>query len=168
MEPIFIPNLLKSPDRQKSIALDDFIPGMQTLTPLRGILVVRHGGNFLEVSLKAETIVTLTCDRCLQQYNHRLPLDVSEVIWLDREIDMDKAYPLEREVAYDDLSETLSPDGYFDTEKWIYEQLCLALPLRQLCGKDCQPLTVTQEDTAPAIDSRWASLESLKRQLSGS
>jgi uncharacterized protein len=166
METIFIPNLLKSPDRQRTIALEDFIGGLQTLTPLRGYIIVRHGGTFLDLSLKAETIVTLTCDRCLQQYNHRLPLDVSEVIWLDRDIDRDASYPSEREIAYDDLSETLSPDGDFDTEKWIYEQLCLALPLRQLCGQDCQPIAVTAENTAPAIDSRWASLESLKRQLS--
>jgi uncharacterized protein len=166
MEPIFIPHLLKCPDRQKTIALDDFISGLQTLTPLRGTLTVRHGGTFLDVAVNAETIVTLTCDRCLQQYNHRLPLQVAEVIWLDRDIDLDRSYPLEREISYDDLSETLSPDGYFDTEKWLYEQLCLALPFRRLCGKDCQPIAVTEEEAAPAIDSRWASLESLKRQLS--
>jgi len=59
METIFIPHLLKSPDRQRVIIIDNFIPGLETLTPVRGTLLVRHGGNFLEVSVKAETIVNL-------------------------------------------------------------------------------------------------------------
>jgi uncharacterized protein len=165
METIFIPHLLKSPDRQRSIVLNDLIADLETLTPVRGTLVVRHGGNFLDVSLKAETIVTLTCDRCLQQYNHRLLLETSELIWLDKAIDLDRAYPLEREIAYEDLSETLSPEGNFEVERWLYEQLCLALPPRQVCGKDCKPLLVKNIDDS-GIDSRWSSLESLKRQLS--
>lgn len=46
METIFIPHLLKSPDRQRVIIIDNFIPGLETLTPVRGTLLVRHGGNF--------------------------------------------------------------------------------------------------------------------------
>jgi uncharacterized protein len=165
METIFIPHLLKSPDRQRVIVVEDFIPGLATLTPVRGNLSVRHGGNFLEVTVKAETIITLTCDRCLQQYNYRLPLNAYELIWLDKNKDLDKYYLPEKEIAYEDLSETLSPDGDFEPLTWLYEQLCLALPPRQLCGTDCQPPAVVLSEDTP-IDGRWASLESLKRQLS--
>jgi len=167
METIFIPHLLKSPDRQRVIIIDNFIPGLETLTPVRGTLLVRHGGNFLEVSVKAETIVTLTCDRCLQQYNHRLQLNTSELIWLDKNKDYDSSYPLEREIAYEDLSETLDPNGDFDPQMWLYEQLCLTLPPRQLCGANCQPPDFFLPENI-AIDGRWASLESLKSQLSQS
>ena len=44
---------------------------------------IRHGGTFLEILAQAETIVTLTCDRCLQNYNYRLSIDTSEIIWLE-------------------------------------------------------------------------------------
>jgi uncharacterized protein len=43
------------------------------------------------------------------------------------------AEPLEQEVASEDLVESLSPQGHFDPATWMYEQLCLALPQRQVC-----------------------------------
>jgi uncharacterized protein len=167
METIFIPHLLKSPDRQRVITVDNFIPSLETLTPVRGTLIIRHGGNFLDLSVKVETIITLSCDRCLQQYNHRLKLNTSELIWLDKNKDYDKSYPLEREIAYEDLSESLDPNGDFEPQMWLYEQLCLTLPPRQLCSANCQPPAFILPENA-SIDGRWASLESLKSQSSQS
>ncbi len=165
MQAIYIPHLLQTPNRTQTIVLDDFLPELETLTPLRGKIMIRHGGTFLEVTVQGETIITLTCDRCLQQYNRRLQLDTSEIIWLDKDVDLPHHYPQEREIAWEDLSESLSPEGHFEPQSWLYEQLSLSLPLRQLCGKDCQaPATQTKENQ-PIIDSRWASLEALKQKL---
>jgi uncharacterized protein len=165
MQPIHIPQLLKAPNRTQTILLEDFIPTLKTLTPIRGRMVIRHGGTFLEISLQAETIITLTCDRCLKQYNHRLAIDTSEIIWLDENANQEDGKP-EREVPIEDLSEKLAPNGYFQPETWLYEQLCLAFPLRQLCDENCQqPATIASATDTP-IDSRWASLASLKDQLS--
>lgn len=164
MEAIYIPQLLKAPDRTVEILLEDFIPGLPTLTPVRGRMVVRHGGTFLEIAVQAETIVTLTCDRCLKQYNYKLEVDTAELIWLEENARQEDG-KLEREVPLEDLSETLPPDGYFQSETWLYEQLCLALPLRQLCDQNCeQPLSTTMA-TEPLLDSRWASLAVLKEHL---
>ena len=166
MENIYIPQLLKAPNRIRKIILDDLISGLETLTPVRGNLAVRHGGNFLEISVKAETIVTLVCDRCLQNYNHRLVIDTSELIWLEAaRFDLDRL-PLEREVSIEDLSETLPPNGHFAPEQWLYEQFSLAMPLRRLCGEDCQGAATTTSNSEELVDSRWASLASLKEQLS--
>jgi uncharacterized protein len=165
MEAIYIPQLLKAPERKESLDIQEFLPGLETLTPVRGNMVISHRGNFLEIYAQAETIVTLTCDRCLKQYNHRLSLDTSEIIWLDKNADQDRSIPLEREVSLEDLSETLSPYGYFEPDTWLYEQLSLLMPLRQLCSKDCQSPAVTLSQNEPQLDSRWASLEALKKQL---
>ena len=83
METIYIPHLLTKSERKEVIDFDEFIPDLETLTPVRGRLQVTHQGNYLEVKAKAETIVTLTCHRCLKQYNHRLALNSSELIWLE-------------------------------------------------------------------------------------
>jgi uncharacterized protein len=164
MDAIYIPHLLKAPDRTRIIVLDDMIPDLETLTPVRGKLLVRHGGNFLDLSLKAETIITLTCDRCLRKFNHRLALNTSEIIWLE-ENGQEKTYPAEREIAWEDLSETLPVDGHFAPELWLYEQLSLALPLRQLCGENCQAPSLKEPETPNFLDSRWSSLEGLKKNL---
>lgn len=167
MEPIFIPNLAQAPEKAEEIEVKTFVPGLETLTPVRGKVRVEHRGNFLQVSTYAETIITCTCNRCLQQYNHRLVTDASEMIWLEEPIIEADEFNIEREVSMEDLVESISPQGYFDPAAWLYEQLCLEIPQRQLCNLNCPGIgTQTQENNDKPIDSRWASLEALKNKLS--
>jgi len=66
------------------------------------------------------------------------------------------------------MSETLPPNGHFDPEAWLFEQLSLALPLRKVCGDDCPGATTKATTEDSYIDSRWSSLAALKEQLNGS
>ncbi|WP_373478476.1 DUF177 domain-containing protein [Geminocystis sp.] len=161
MEKIYIPRLLKMPEQKEEIKLNHQISGLNTLTPVKGIFQVAHRGNFLELQLEANTILTLTCDRCLQTFNHRLEVDTSEIILLqEKEADLD--LPLEMEILTEDLSETLPPDGELIVEEWIYEQISLAMPLRNLCGNNCQPPAIENKEHLTIKDSRWSALSDLK------
>lgn len=164
LQPIYIPQLAKALDRTEVIDVDEYLPGLETLTPVQGSLKVVHQGNYLEVTGQAEAIVTLACDRCLQHYNYRLTVDTSELIWL-KSTSETEFQALEVELEYDELVETLPPDGYFDPGAWIYEQLCLELPQQQLCSTDCSGLTVETDASPPAIDQRWSMLEQLRDRL---
>lgn len=168
MDAIYIPHLAKLFDQSETIQVDDYLPGLETLTPVQGRIRVTHRGTYLEVKAKAEAIVTLTCDRCLQKYNHRLIAKPEELIWLEEEPEDPNAYPLEREISLEELVETLPLDGYFEPGKWLYEQLCLEIPHRQLCNKNCegiQPPEQELQEPSPTYDGRWASLEALKHQM---
>jgi len=167
MEAIYIPHLTTAPQKTRVIEVDECLPDLETLTPVRGQVRVQHGGNYLEVSAQVETIVTLTCHRCLQQYNHRLKVETSEIIWLDPEAGKEET-AIELEVPFEDLVETLMPTGHFDPSEWLYQQLCLALPQRQLCDNFCQGIQLSpqSETSERPSDRRWASLESLKNHLS--
>jgi uncharacterized protein len=166
MDAIFIPQLTQAPERTEEIQVKEFLPGLETLTPVRGTLRVQHQGTYLDVSVQAEAIITCTCNRCLQQYNHRVVVNTQEVIWLDETANQAEDLPLEREVAVEDLIETLSPDGHFYPSEWLYEQMCLAIPQRQLCDRKCPGILNTVAGSSEEIiDSRWASLQSLKNQL---
>jgi uncharacterized protein len=163
MERIYIPQLAKAVDAMETIEFRQSIDGLESLTPVSGVIQVCHMGNFLAVSATAHTIVTLTCDRTLKQFNHRLAIDVSEDIWLFEPIPAAE-FPKEREITYDDLTDTLSPQGYFEPETWLYEQLVLAIPLQKFAPDAPDPVQVTLESTAdgsPAIDSRWAALKAI-------
>ena len=167
IQPIYIPHLLKGPDKSRTIEINDYLSELDTLTPVKGRIHVRHRGNFLEVSAQAETITTLICHRCLQNYNTRIQVDTSEFIWLQEPRPED--YADEVEVGLDELFETLPPQGHFESDKWIYEQLCLAMPQRQLCDADCAGIvnpTASTDDALPVNDQRWAALSTLKQQLS--
>ncbi len=168
MEAIHIPWLLKLPEQTQVIEVNECLAGLETLTPVRGRLQVTHQGNYLEVSAQAETIITLTCDRCLQQYNHRLTLETSELVWLEESAD-EPDYSLEREIPLEDLVETLPPQGDFQPDTWLYEQLCLASPQRRLCDQQCPGISITDIGSASTTetDRRWDALEALKRQLPG-
>jgi uncharacterized protein len=171
MEQLHIPQLANRQDRTLEIIVDTLIPEFETLTPVRGKVIVKHGGTFLDVSAQAETIITLKCDRCLQQYNHRLVLDASEIIWLEEVDEEPDRRGMEIRTDLDELVDSLPPDGHFDPNVWLYEQLCLSLPLRQLCDRDCAGIIPPPEiDPEPSeaqklLDNRWGILETLKNQL---
>ncbi len=172
MDAIYIPQLTRASERTEEVQFQEFLPGLETLTPVRGRVRVQHHGNYLQVSSQAETIITCTCNRCLQQYNQRLGIDTKEIIWLDETANQLKDLPLEREVSMEDLVETLPPDGYFYPSEWLYEQMCLAIPQRQLCDRNCPgipPITADSSEKSidEPIDNRWAGLEALKKQLPG-
>lgn len=167
MDTIHLPQLLTAPDCTEVLNFNENLANLETLTPVKGWIKVVHQGAYLEVSAHADTIVTLTCDRCLQQYNHRLSVDEAEMIWFQSKSD-DEAYipGTEIEVPLEDLVETLRPDGNFESEAWLYEQLCLSLPQRQLCDSNCAGIDIPDQlPTSSITDHRWAALESLKHQL---
>ncbi|WP_159784890.1 YceD family protein [Sodalinema gerasimenkoae] len=164
MESIYVPSLLKAPQKTEVIDFKQFIPELETLMPVRGTVSVAHEGTYLQISATLEAIVTLTCDRCLQQYNHRLNISPEEVIWLDVNAGRVDDLPLEQEVLSEELTESLHPEGHFDPQDWVYEQLCLALPHRKLCRQDCGGIDV-ETATPPIIDRRWAALQDLKGKL---
>lgn len=168
MDTIYIPRLTKAPDQTETLQFSEMIPGLETLTPVQGSLRVSHRGTFLEVGAKAETIITLTCDRCLQQYNYRLLITPAELIWLNEAAEELNPVLLDQDLDNDDLVESLSPHGHFDPTAWLYEQLCLEIPQRQLCDTQCQGIELPQttDVSPPLVDRRWAGLESLRSQLS--
>lgn len=166
MDTLHIPQLTRLPEQTWATEFEEFFPDLETLTPIKGKLQVQHRGNYLEITAKADTIVTLTCDRCLQHYNHRLSANVSELIWLEEPLEQSAASALEVEVPYEGLVETLTPQGEFNPTDWLYQQLCLALPQRKLCASDCAGIAIDESSANPAVDRRWASLESLKQRFS--
>ncbi|MEM1168007.1 MAG: YceD family protein [Cyanobacteria bacterium P01_H01_bin.35] len=166
MELIYIPSLLKKTDQTELIKFEEFILGLETLTPVRGYLQVTHHGNYLEVKGKSETIITLTCDRCLKQYNYKLAIAPKELIWLNEVTTEKEFFHIEAENSVEHLVETLPPNGDFNPREWVYEQVCLAVPSRKLCDKNCKGIKLSKMNTLSSIsDSRWSALEALKRQL---
>ncbi len=165
MDAIYIPRLAKAPEQTEAIRVQEFLPGLDTLTPVQGELRVTHHGNYLRVTAQAEAITTLTCDRCLQQYNYRLICDTSELIWLQEQGKPAEVEPQELNLEVEELIETLSPQGYFYPDDWLYQQMCLSLPQRQLCDPTCPGIAPVPQSLPAPLDRRWAALEVLKQSL---
>lgn len=163
MDAIYIPQLLKRAEQTEVIPVNEFIAGLETLTPVRGKVHVTHQGTYLEVSAQAETIVTLTCHRCLQQYNHRLKVDTSELVWLDESANEVDDGPLERETPLKIWSKRCHRRAIFKPIRGFMSNCAWRFP-RQLCDQDCPGIAIASSDDAPT-DRRWDALKNLKGQL---
>ncbi|MGB3788880.1 MAG: YceD family protein [Phormidesmis sp.] len=163
MRAIHIPQISNAPDKTISIDVAEHLLDLETLTPVKGVLSVQHRGTFLEVRAKASAIMTLECDRCLQSYNTRVQVDTSEILWLEEPRPIEASQ--ETEVELEDLVESLPPQGYFKPDEWLYEQMCLAIPQKQICRADCEGIEITS-NPPKKVDDRWAVLSMLKQQLS--
>lgn len=145
------------------------LPPLESLTPVRADVSAVYRGNVLEVEGNGTTIVTLCCDRCLQHFNHTLNFTTRELLWLGegaRAHGLDEEVVLNAEGAVldlepDALTESLDPRGDFDPAHWTFEQLSLQLPLVNRCGSDC-PGPPTWSSDPEGGDPRWAALRTLK------
>ena len=145
---------------------------LPSLTPVRGHVSAEHRGNVLAVEGKLNTIVTLCCDRCLNQVNQKLSCTPSELIWLGNEQPTADELELSGEVAeMEGLVDVLDPRGQFDPQQWAFEQLNLLLPVVNHCGDHCPgPPGLQQQPVIPdtktkAVDPRWQALQQLQQQI---
>jgi uncharacterized protein len=142
--------------------LDHHLPGLESLTPVRGRLRAVHRGHLLELEGEASTIVTLCCDRCLQSFNHPLAFRSHELLWLGeagRKAGLEDLHELQ--LQPDEFTDTVDPAGAFDPAHWAFEQLSLQLPLVNRCGSHCPGPGTWSSETEPG-DPRWAALRALK------
>ena len=165
LEPVALQELraLGSP---KTWVFEGYLDALPSLIPLRGEIQAEHHGNVLAVEAELNTIVTLSCDRCLGQFNQQLSASPSELIWLGDQPPTEDQLQLSAEISdLEGLVETLDPRGNFDPQQWAFEQLNLQLPVVNDCGETCPGApTFNQEVVAndePATDPRWEALRRL-------
>jgi len=163
MDRLYIPQIARAPQGTVVLTFRENLPDLETLTPVEGKMWIRHGGTFLEVRAQAKTVVTLTCDRTLVQFNHRLAVNTTETLWL---VDhLPEKYADEVELTLEELVENLPRDGYFEPGQWLYEQLCLAIPYQKI-APDAPPFVPAIEPDTP-MDRRWAALAAFQEMIEG-
>ena len=144
---------------------------LSSLTPVRGHVSAEHRGNVLAVAGQLSTIVTLCCDRCLNQFNQKLSCTPSELIWLGEAQPTADELEQSGEVAeMEGLVDVLDPRGQFDPQQWAFEQLNLLLPVVNHCGDHCpgppglQQQPVIPDTTPKDVDPRWQALQQLQQK----
>jgi uncharacterized protein len=111
------------------------------LSPIRADLRVQRFGDIVEVEGNIDTLVQLTCGRCLKNFQNRLNSSFSltykhgvpdtEAVGTQQE---------EIELTEEDMGLIYYQGEEIDLQNEIQEQVVMALPLRALCKTDCKGL----------------------------
>lgn len=124
-------------------------------------------GDKVHVRGRAGAEIRLDCTRCLEPVTKPLQIDF-EAIFADS---LQEQLDSEREVADDDLIESLVMDGQIDIGEMVREQLLLSLPEQVYCSDGCKGLCPKCGENRNLIDCkcddvetdpRWAALKNLK------
>jgi uncharacterized protein len=159
---IYLPHLASRKPPVLTVDIEENLASLPSLTPVRGQMTVSHRGSFLEIKGHVQTITSLTCHRCLGQYNHRLEADIDEIVWLQavaKAVDEDS----------EELDEHLPEDGTLDVYDLAYQHLSLNLPFQNICAQDCAGILPSPTDSeatndpSDCLDHRWEALKKLKQ-----
>ena len=129
-------------------------------------LQVRKDGDKCRVAGRVRSVLRLNCSRCLEPFE--APSDFAvDLLYLPHSAN---GGDVENEIAEDDLSTAFYRDDQIDLVQMVREQFQLALPMKPLCGDNCQGLCAVcganLNDRRCSCDTSWhdprlSALESL-------
>ena len=135
MRAIHIPQLLNAPNKTMAIDVDEHLSGLETLTAVKGEMSVTHQGTYLDVKGQCRGDYDFGVRSLLAKLQHPSTGRYLRAGVAGRGTS-DEA--IEKEVDLEDLIESVSPKGNFKPDEWLYEQMCLAIPQKQICSSDCK------------------------------
>ena len=115
--------------------------GVEIVAPIQFQLRIQKSGQLVEVDGRLETVVSLSCGRCLQAYETPLAsefaLTFTPYVESEQEADTEEA---EVELDTDELGLVYYKDDYLDLLQPLQDQLIMALPISPVCSDECRGL----------------------------
>lgn len=117
---------------------------------------VESFGDTLKLNMKADISFVKRCDRCLDEYNEDVYLEIERMITTKADTE--------------DLYDIVLENGSLNLEEVIVDELLIELPCSSLCGENCKGLctdcgcNLNKESCSCSkekIDPRWKSLQDL-------
>jgi uncharacterized protein len=153
----------------------EFVDNLGAVKPVLGELTVSASSTGMRLSGHLQTLLKLTCHRCLRPYFHSINIQLNESFVEFSGRDNLEQSCKDRELLADDFVEELAEDGILDITDIVYQAVTLAIPVSCLCGNDCPgpafPDTETKSGSLVTgkdpgamenrIDPRWKNLKTL-------
>jgi DUF177 domain-containing protein len=104
--------------------------------PVRLHLDIDKTGERFRLQGRVQTVIELPCSRCLEPF--LTPIEASfDLVYHPQSANVGEG---ELEVEGEDLSTAFYQNDEIDLEQLMREQFYLAVPMKPLCGDDCQGL----------------------------
>jgi uncharacterized protein len=170
---ISLDELRTYPQHKAIVDFKENIDELDAVKPVLGEISISLNQSGVRVSGKVQTLLKLSCHRCLRPYFQTMLVELDERFVYASLLET----PRERELrGGDDFVEVIPKDGIIDISDVIRQAITLATPTYCLCGEECPGLpqkssaadkTSLAEDKNQGksqekrIDPRWKNLKTL-------
>ena len=114
-------------------------------------LTLKSLGQFVEVSGTAQGNLKLVCDRCLNEYDYELNIEIEETF---AKKSLQDEYSSEFELQRGQFVTDLNGEKEIDIYDLLYQSVILALPNKKVCGINCNEDMFMSDENYHEHDSR--------------
>ena len=128
---------------ENHVDFDDEISELKNCK-VKASLDLKPLGEYIEVNGKVSGVVTLECDRCLNEFEYKFEFDIDETYAKNS---LFEDYGQELELSSGQFITDLNGEKEIDIYDLLYQSVILNLPNKKVCGINCnEGLFVSDED----------------------
>ena len=157
MHKVIIEDIEKESDKKLHYVFDDTIEELNC--DLHAELDLKSLGEFIEISGSAEGTIKLTCDRCLNEYEHEIDIDIEETYAKHA---LQDEYGQELELSRGQFITDLNGEKEIDIYDLLYQSVILSLPNKKVCGINCNEGMFVSDEDMEVHDDRMDVFKSIK------
>ena len=122
-------------------------------------LQLKSLGQFIEITGKAQGNLKLICDRCLNEYEYKLNINIEETF---AKQSLQDEYSQEFELQRGQFIIDLNGEKEIDIYDLLYQSVILALPNKKVCGINCNEDMFMSDENYHVQDSRMDVFKNIK------
>ena len=149
MTKILIEDIEKEVNKTLFYEFDEFMEEFNA--DIYADLTLKSLGQFIEVTGIAQGKLKLTCDRCLNEYEYNLDIEIEETF---AKHSLQDEYSQEFELQRGQFITDLNGEKEIDIYDLLYQSVILALPNKKVCGINCNEDMFMSEENYHEHDSR--------------
>ena len=149
MTKILIEDIEKEPNKTLFYEFDEFMEEFNA--DIYADLTLKSLGQFIEITGTAQGKLKLTCDRCLQEFDYELDIDIEETF---AKQSLQDEYSQEFELQRGQFVTDLNGEKEIDIYDLLYQSVILALPNKKVCGINCNEDMFVSDENYHEHDSR--------------
>jgi uncharacterized metal-binding protein YceD (DUF177 family) len=116
-------------------------------------------GDYIEVSGSAKGKLKLVCDRCLNEFEYDLDIDIEETY---AKKSLQEEYTQEFELQRGQFIIDLNGEKEIDVYDLLYQSVILALPNKKVCGINCNEGMFVSDEDIKVHDDRMDIFKTIK------
>ena len=149
MNKILIEDIEKEPNGTLHYQFDEYMEEFQS--NISADLEFKSLGEFIEVKGSAEGKLKLVCDRCLNEFDYDLDIEIEETYAKHA---LQDEYSQEFEIQRGQFITDLNGEKEIDVYDLLYQSVILQLPNKKVCGINCNEGMFVSDENMEIHDSR--------------